>query len=207
MFCSQTDGFHCNFKFFAASSGELTQERLNERPSNFLELNLEVDLNNLPGHSKTDIATEIIEVFLEIKDPNKVINYFYDKYGLIAHPQTNSSYNESLVLPRSATHLREWLVNPVLEGHTAYNKYRSKGKLKPRNEWEIHENTHPNDKLLSPEKAEKIADILRLNSNKMGKLKKSYHLTGLVYYTSCGSKCIARTSKNRHYKYSREVLR
>jgi hypothetical protein len=28
MFCSQTDGFHCNFKFFAASSGELTQERL-----------------------------------------------------------------------------------------------------------------------------------------------------------------------------------
>jgi hypothetical protein len=29
MFCSQTDGFHCNFKFFAASSGELTQERLN----------------------------------------------------------------------------------------------------------------------------------------------------------------------------------
>lgn len=174
---------------------------LNERPSNFLELCLEVDPNPLPGLSKADIAREIIEVFLELKDSNQVINHFYDKYGLIAHPGSNSSYNESLVLPRSASHLRDWLVNPVLEGHTAYNKYISKGKLKPRSEWEIHENTHPNDKLLCHEKAEEITDILKLNSNKMGKLKKSYHLTGLVYCKSCGSKCVAKTSRNRHYKY------
>jgi hypothetical protein len=42
--------------------------------------------------------------------------------------------------------LAEWVLNPVLVGHTAYHKYTNKGatqRMKAPDEWEVHANTHP----------------------------------------------------------------
>lgn len=174
---------------------------LAERPENYQDYEHEIDSSHLPGISKADIAADVIHIFLETHLTRRVIEIIHDKYGVIPTPGQNSSYNEDLVLPRSANQLRQWLTNPVLEGHTAYLKYSQKGKLKPRDQWEIHEHTHPDHVLVTPEMAEEIQDILKLNRKKIANPKRSSHLTGLVFCSHCGNKCMARTARDRKYKY------
>ncbi len=174
---------------------------LANRPEDYEKYSSEIDSSRLPGLSKSDIAQDIIDIFLETHLTRKVIEIIHDKYGVIPTPGKNSSYCEGLVLPRSINQLRQWLNNPVLEGHTAYLKYSQKGKLKPREEWEIHQNTHPDQVLVTPEIAEEIQDILKLNRKQIANPKRSSHLTGLVFCAHCGNKCMVRTANNRRYKY------
>jgi predicted DNA-binding protein YlxM (UPF0122 family) len=166
---------------------------LADRPANYLELYLEPDYSQkLLSRSKAQIAQEIFEVFLEIRKPRKVLSYFYEKYGIRTKKGVNSGIADELVLPRSATHFREWLINPIHQGHTAYLKYQQKGELKDEKEWEFHRDTHPSQKLIDEEQAAEIKDILKFNSKRVGRADKTFYLTGLVFCEQCGGKAILK---------------
>ncbi len=173
---------------------------LADRPANYLELYLEPDYSQkLLSRSKAQIAQEIFEVFLEIRKPRKVLKYFYEKYGIRTKKGVNSGIADELVLPRSATHFREWLINPIHQGHTAYLKYQQKGELKDEKDWEFHRDTHPSQKLIDEEQAAEIKDILKFNSKRVGRADKTFYLTGLVFCEQCGGKAILK--RNAGYGY------
>jgi transposase len=73
MFCSQTDGFHCNFKFFAASSGELTQERLNKiRKQTSFTLKIKGEKWLLLKNKKDLTEEELQKLELVLKQSNRL---------------------------------------------------------------------------------------------------------------------------------------
>lgn len=174
---------------------------LADRPENYRELYKEVDYSCLPGLSKSDIGKDIVYIFLDAKNLKKTINITYDKYGLLPLPGRYSGRSEDLILPRSTTHLSEWLTNPVLEGDTAYLKYTEKRSLKPRSEWDIRKNTHPNERLISEEESEEINDILNINRKQIGFRSRTSFLTGMVYCGKCGNKTCYKTSHQGKYQY------
>ena len=173
---------------------------LADRPANYLELYLEPDYSEkLLSRSKAEIAQEMFKVFLEIRKPRKVLSYFYEKYGIQTKKGVNSGIADDLVLPSSTTHFREWLINPIHQGHTAYLKYRRQGDLKDEKEWEFHRDTHPSQKLIDEEQAEEIKDTLNFNSKRVGKADKTFYLTGLVFCGQCGGKAILKRGSGYGY--------
>jgi hypothetical protein len=172
-----------------------------ERPDNYQDLSQELELDRLPSISRADIAKDIVKTFREIKHLKKAVNAIYEKYGLVPLPNRYVGRSEDLVLPRTAYYFKEWLTNPVLEGHTAYLKYRDNGSLKPRSEWDIRENTHPQERLISPEEQEEINDILAVSRKEIGARKQTSFLRGLVYCAECGNKTVFKTSHKAQYKY------
>ncbi|MEB3308821.1 MAG: fdxN element excision recombinase XisF [Snowella sp.] len=172
-----------------------------ERPDNYLELSQEVDLNRLPSLSKADVARDMIETLLSLRYIKKTINHIYEKYGLVPIPGQQASRFEGLVAPRSTTHFKEWITNPVLQGHTAYLKYAKNHALKPQEEWDIRKNTHPKEALISPTELEEILDIFALNRKESGNPKRTSYLTHTVFCAHCGHKCTFKTSHNWKYKY------
>jgi site-specific DNA recombinase len=173
---------------------------LDERPANYLKLYAELDNSEkLENRSKAQIAREMFELLLQLHKPRKVLSYLYEKYGVMTKKGTNSAIDDALVLPQSTTHFREWLLNPVHQGHTAYFRYQSKGNLKPKQQWELHRDTHPNHKLIDEAEAEEIKDLLKINSKKVGVTTKTFYLSGLVFCGQCGGKCMLR--RNAGYGY------
>lgn len=173
---------------------------LEDRPANYLELYLEPDYSEkLLSRSKAQIAQEMFEVFSEIRKPRKVLSYFYEKYGIQTKKGVNSGIADELVLPSSTTHFREWLINPIHQGHTAYLRYRRQGDLKDEKEWEFHRDTHPSQKLIDGEQAEEIKDILKFNSKRVGRSDKTFYLTGLVFCAHCGGKAILKRGSGYGY--------
>lgn len=173
---------------------------LEDKPAYYLDLYTEPDYSDkLISRSKAQIAQEMFEVFLQIRRPRKVLSYFYEKYGIQTKKGVNSGIADELILPSSTTHFREWLINPIHQGHTAYLKYQQKGKLKSEKEWEFHRDTHPSQKLIDEEQAEEIKDILKFNSKRVGYSDKTFYLTGLVFCGQCGGKAILKSGDG--YKY------
>lgn len=173
---------------------------LEDRPENYLDLYAESDNSpKLLYRSKAQIAREIFELFLQIRKPIKVLAHIYEKYGIQVKQGTHSGLDEQLSLPKSPTHFREWLINPVHQGHTAYLKYQTKGYLKDDDEWEFHPNTHPENKLINELEAEEVKDILKFNTKRIGNSKISFYLTGLVFCHQCGGKGVLK--RNKEYAY------
>lgn len=172
-----------------------------ERPDNYLELSQERDLNRLSALSKADVARDIVETFLAVKNIRKAINALYAKYGLTPIKSQNSGRSQDLVIPRSTTHFREWIINPILRGHTAYLKYSENGSLKPEEEWDIRKNTHPQESLISSKEDEEIRDILGFNRKKHRFNDATSYLRGMVFCAHCAHKCVFKSGNNGKYKY------
>lgn len=156
------------------------------------------------GLSKGEIAIEAIEYFLKVRKPRDVLRYLYEKYGVSTRANTNLVLTPELLFWRSGQNFADWIKNPVLRGHTAYNKYESsdgnkRGKQKPLQEWEINENTHPDQRILSEEQYLEISHILENNSRMMGTMETRSQLTGLIICGECGSKCVNKN--NQKYRY------
>ncbi len=176
---------------------------LTDRPSNYQKLAEEPD--NSPrlvvGTSKSDIAKDAIKYFFQVKRPRKVLAYLYEKYGIHRKKDTNWMLSEELLFWNAGQSFNEWLRNPVLRGHTAYNKYNRNGK-KLRNapsEWEIHENTHPTQTLLTKADFQEIEAVLKANSKKVGTPGSKFYLTGLILCHECGHKCVLKRSSTHGY--------
>ena len=161
---------------------------LNHRPDNYLALADEPDDSQLLiWKSRAKLARELFDYFLQVRKPTKVLRYLQDNYGL--------QKNQDLIFPAlknfptSSRGIKQWLQNPVFQGHTAYQKYKKDGGVKTPDEWDIRRDTHPAHRLVTEEEAQEIQAILATNRKQFGQLNATFHLTGHIFCKACKSKC------------------
>lgn len=177
-----------------------------ERPENYLELYDEPNfLPPIPGISKAEIAREAIDYFLKIRKPRQVLAFLYEKYGVERKRDTNLVLSQELLFWSAAQNFaHDWLTNPILRGHTSYCKTDKSSsskratKKKPE-EWQLHLNTHPNDRLITDEEFVELQTIQQSNAKKVANSDNTCYLTGLVICDRCGYKCVLKRS--REYQY------
>ncbi len=207
---------------------------LTDRPENYLELSAEPDTSPLLlGISKSQIAREAIEFFLQVRRTRKVLKYLYLKYGVERkkgtqkrkkdkansekkdqanreekdkanrekkrNKGTNLVLSKELLFWSAGGHFKEWLENPVLRGHTAYKKYEKKGSKKDQKDWEMHLDTHADQRLITDEEFQEIQAILKSNTRQVGAPEATFYLTGLVICDRCGHKCVLKRSASYQY--------
>lgn len=99
--------------------------------------------------------------------------------------------------------LAAWLVNPVLQGHIAYNR-AYKGFIKYKNEWDIRPNQH--QALITSEQYQEIERRLIYNrvANIFPESEIIHPYSGLVRCGVCRGKCRSinyRTRTTKEYRY------
>ncbi|MBD2455224.1 recombinase family protein [Nostoc sp. FACHB-87] len=191
---------------------------LNERPINYTDLSNEEDIEKLPGITIAQLARDCIDIFLRTKGVSRATSEIFQKYG-IQHTQSKKNGNDK-IFHWTPAGLKRWLKNPVLCGHTVYNKRikTSAGQRKEVNpkDWQIIYDTHLNDRLISDEESTEILRILEFNSSRPGPALFNYdssnfdsygefaYQRGIVYCAECNTKCITKTrqSKNKYHYYA-----
>ncbi len=190
------------------------------RPANYRELYHDADDSpRLAGLSKADIAREIVETLLQTRMKTKTLGQMREEYGI---PKTKCYSNiigehgasrrkmnrksivflEQLEFWSAPKDLADWVLNPVLVGHTAYHKYTNTGatqRMKAPDEWEVHANTHPDERLLSDEELEELKLILKPGVARCRTAGTTFYLTGLVYCGQCQTKCVLKTGPKAKY--------
>jgi DNA invertase Pin-like site-specific DNA recombinase len=197
---------------------------IENRPENYLELYQEPDDSpQLICITRSDIARESVELLQELKRPRPVLKHLHAQYGiehkafvditeekqrLTAHgvtsnfkrrKRTNLVLADELLFWSSGTSFSEWVQNPVLRGHTAYCKFQKTGNSKKPEEWEIHHDTHSDQRLLSDKEFFELQLILRSNRRKVGTPGSKFYLTGLVVCDRCGHKMVLKRSLEYAY--------
>jgi DNA invertase Pin-like site-specific DNA recombinase len=159
--------------------------------------------------SKAVIAREIVETFLEAKTLRQCLRIINQKYGVYVFSHNQGKHRLGGRVARdmfrfSPTGLREWLTNPVLQGHICYLKKRD-GKRLPRKDWIIHYDTHPDQRLVSDDEGRKIEEILSHNHRVkgFGTTALKYPLSGLVFCGECRSACYSLTGQNNYHRAKR----
>ena len=186
-----------------------------ERPSNYLELH-NAPIAQLPGLTVKEIARDCVEIFLEQKALSKAVKAIFKKYGLV---KTSSKKNgNDGILHWTKSGFKNWLRNPVLQGHTVYLKRSTtregKEKLNDKKDWQYIYDTHPEHRLISDEEYQEIEQIIELNRGNGGPslhdppqgnnhYRTYTYQKGLVFCAECGSKCMTKSSghKNGMYYY------
>ncbi|MBD2124827.1 recombinase family protein [Microcoleus sp. ZQ-A2] len=199
---------------------------LQDRPPNYLELYDESDTSPLLlGISKAQMAREAVDVFFKLRRTRKVLTHLYQKYGaerkkgtqkrekLLENSDdqaqensdkkrtkgTNLVLSQELLFWSAGGHLKDWLENPVLRGHTAYKKSQKRGSKKDPKDWEMHYDTHADQRLITDEEFTEIQAILKSNARQVGTPESTFYLTGLVVCDKCGHKCVLKRSADYQY--------
>lgn len=133
-----------------------------------------VDQQYVIDPDKAAIARESIDLYLSQKTLPIVTREIYEKYGK----------------RWSVSGLRQWLLNPVLVGHTPYDKRAPKPAYLPQGNQIIY-NTHPDQALMSEHEQKAIAEILTENVRLWGRNRTAFinPLSGLVFCGECGVSC------------------
>jgi len=120
------------------------------------------------------IARESIDLYLRHKTLPVVTRLIYEKYGK----------------RWSVSGLRQWLLNPVLVGHTPYDKRKPKPANLPQGNQIIY-NTHTDQALMTEGEQRNISSILTENIKLWGKNRTAFlnPLSGLVICGECGVTC------------------
>ncbi|MBD2207554.1 recombinase family protein [Calothrix sp. FACHB-1219] len=190
---------------------------LTDRPENYRDFYSdsmhEEAMQNLPHRTIAEIARDCIEIFLAVKGITPALKKIFNKYGVCKTKAKKNGTDK--VLHWTKRGFSVWLQNPILDGHTCYGQRSSdsKRKLKPREEWQIIHNTHPNQRLLRDGEAEEIQRIMQANtqmcagafgtkrSPEEGYRPYAYQI-GLVYCAECGSRCIQKGMYTLSKQYS-----
>ncbi|MGB7249075.1 MAG: recombinase family protein, partial [Phormidesmis sp.] len=140
-------------------------------------------------YTKAEVARWCIEAFFQAKSLRGAIRLINERYGIrtFANPAGTTGRTARGVFRWSPTGYRGWLTSPVLCGHTCYRR-KVKGQRRLQQDWDVHYNTHPQQRLLSDVEAVDIATILKLNRQHRGygaESKPKYPLSGLVYCAEC----------------------
>lgn len=182
-----------------------------ERPANYLHL-YQVEVEQLPGLSPAQLGEDCIRIFLETKSVSKAVRCITNKYGT-QRSRSKKNGNDK-IFHWAPGGLQRWLTNPVLLGHTAYHKRRTlpdgRRQNLPPEQWQIVRDTHPHERLLTPEQAAQIHQILEFNARHVGagfftsdldnenNFREFSYLRGLVFCAECHAKAITKT------KYSKD---
>ena len=139
----------------------------------------QLDLNFVKGDSsipiaKGELAILLRDCFLSQQSQYKALKVWkgeiLDKLNLIKDSKTLTK-----ILKFTDNSLRDWLLNPILQGHTAYNKYKkvylgekyekTAYRKNPRENWKITYNTHPNEAILNHNQAKTIEFYIEQNAS------------------------------------------
>ena len=183
---------------------------LSERPTNYQDF-YQLEMEPLPGLSPAQLGEDCIRIFLETQSVSKAVRSLTNKYGL-QRCRSKRNGNDKIFY-WNPLGLKRWLTNPVLQGHTAYQKRRTlpdgRRQHLPPEQWQIVRDTHPHECLLTPEQAAQIHQILEYNAHHVGpgffttdlesvdNYQEFSYLRGLVFCAECHAKAI---SKTRHSK-------
>jgi len=172
------------------------------------------ELQVLRGLTTKQLAEELLSVFFEKRSVVATLKFIFDKYGIVKTSAKTTAHSQVFYWSKSG--FTGWLTNPVLRGHTVYNKSVRKGKKRQENSpesWKIIRDTHLNHRLLTDEDAEEIQHILGANQKLVGEnfnrplgstVRQEYsYQSGLIYCGECGSRCTSKssTSKGKTYSY------
>ncbi|MBD2082688.1 fdxN element excision recombinase XisF [Leptolyngbya sp. FACHB-17] len=207
---------------------------LSDRPSNG---------NDHPGMTFADLARDCISLFWDGQGLRGAIVLIHKKYGIqrFSHPKPSKErglaksfvldadddftlakshrFSNRDVFQWSHKGLRDWLLNPVLRGHTAYatREYlgldgagrKKYGKRLPQDQWDIRRDTHPDQALLTEAQVEEIRRILKHNGATRGKWLVSkkdrrYPISGLLRCQVCDAPMksnATRVRQGQHFNY------
>ena len=171
------------------------------------------ELQVLRGLSTKQLAEELLSVFFEKRSVAATLKFIFDKYGIVKTSAKKTSNSQIFYWSKSG--FSKWLTNPVLRGHTVYNKSVIKGKKRQENSpelWKIVRDTHPNQRLLTDEDVEEIKHILNSNQKLVGEnfnrpygstVRQEYsYQSGLIFCEECGSRCTSKSSISKGKTYS-----
>jgi DNA invertase Pin-like site-specific DNA recombinase len=195
-----------------------------------------VDDREHTGATRADLARDCIALFFEGRSLTRAIALIHEKYGVqrFSHPQLSKEKSvatsfilnadddfESMrshrfsrrgVFQWSHKGLKNWLLSPVLRGHTPYNTRellgldsagrRKYGKTLPQEQWDIRQDTHPDQALLTESQAQEIRRMLGYNAQTRGKWLVSakdrrYPISGLLRCQACNAPMKSQSSKPR----------
>lgn len=150
--------------------------------------------------SRAEIAQMIIDAFLEKKTLRLTLREINERFGIqtIAH---NNKAGEKMggrvaqqMFRFSHGGLRNWLTNPVLQGHLPY--------LRKSKQPTIYYNTHPEHRLISDEEIATINEILATNARVrgFGSTALKYPASGLVFCYECRGACYSMSGANNYHK-------
>jgi site-specific DNA recombinase len=148
--------------------------------------------------TKAEIARDIIDTFFQQKTVSLTMRAINLKYGILTICHGRGRFARDM-FRFSPAGLSTWLKSPVLQGHLVYLKKRG-GKQRNREDWVIHYNTHPDQRLLSDEEAEEIKAILEHNRQVRGygTTAQKYPLSGLIFCAECRGACYSLKGNRGH---------
>jgi site-specific DNA recombinase len=171
---------------------------LEDRPLDSADLENEPDDSpRLVSWSKAQIAREMIEGFLELRKAARVIKRVHTRFGPSVMKERKPI--PGLVIAGSVSGLKRWLRNPVLRGHTCYQKYPRKGAYPDISEWKTIPDTHSDQTLMSEEEYQEIEEIISSSHGKIGQPDRAFYLTGKIVCQECGGKCNLKSNKEHRY--------
>jgi len=144
--------------------------------------------------SKAEIAQDIINAFFQERSLRGCLRIINPKYGIFTSAN-NNEVGEKIggltargLFRFSIGGLRDWLTNPVLQGHLCYLKKRNGQKL-DRSQWQIIRNTH--EALITEQQSIEIDAILEHNKQVRGygTQAQRFPLSGLIFCAECRSAC------------------
>ncbi|HEY9876858.1 MAG TPA: recombinase zinc beta ribbon domain-containing protein [Leptolyngbyaceae cyanobacterium] len=168
-----------------------------------------------PHLSRAEIARDVIDLIFEKQGFNRGLKAAKAHYGLgVNHSKRNGTDG---IFYFSKRGLPMWALNPVLCGHTCYERDKRVGQkrvLKPIEDWKIIRNTHPDQRLLTEEEFDELLAIRERNMRVAGggfPLKpseiqegsnyKPYAYQTFVFCAECGSRCTRKTGSKGKYRY------
>lgn len=142
-------------------------------------------LSNQETRSKSAIASEIVEAFFQAGTLRGCLRIINERYGIqtFAHHHKSGGLFARGIFRFSVGGLSNWLVNPVLQGHTCYLRNKKKSDVKY--------NTHTDQCLITPLQILEIERILSKNRQVRGygHTGQKYPLSGLMFCGECRSAC------------------
>lgn len=187
---------------------------LSDRPDNYLELSQTNDRPMLPGRTIAELARDCIDIFFQKKGARRALKVIFSKYGIV---KTQAKFNGTdKVFHWTIRGFTQWLMNPVLDGHTAYLRYKTingKCRFLPQDQWQIVQDTHPHQRLFRDDEAAAVKTIIQTNlCNGSGTFQMSLtgsdnyrpftYQTGLIHCQECGSRCTAKGNGAKYLYYA-----
>lgn len=150
--------------------------------------------------SRAAIAQTIVDAFLEKRTLRLALRAVNERFGIQSFAHNNKAGEKmggrasQQMFRFSVGGLRNWLTNPVLQGHLPYLR-RSQSPT-------IYYNTHPDHRLISDEQIAQIMEILAQNARirGYGSTALKYPASGLVFCGECRSACYSSSGANNYHK-------
>jgi DNA invertase Pin-like site-specific DNA recombinase len=154
--------------------------------------------------SRAAIAREIVDAFLSKKTLRLALREINERYGIytFAHNSPNGKRLGGRVAHEmfrfSPGGLRNWLTNPVLQGHLPYLR-------KDSDRTQVHYDIHPEQRLITDAEAREIESILSHNARVrgFGSTALKYPCSGLVFCAECRSSCYSLSGANNYQRAKR----